>query len=166
MEERTLTFNGLSKTYRMTGWRVGYLTGPRTLVRNMLKIQGHSVTCACAFAQKAAAAALDGPPEELRQYIATLTSRRRRLLDGLNAIPGFRCAPPQGGIFCFPDITELGMSDAECSAFFLEHARVSSLPGSAFGPGGEGHLRVNFARRNEHDIDEALERLATARSRM
>jgi aspartate/methionine/tyrosine aminotransferase len=58
------------------------------------------------------------------------------------------------------------MSDAECSAFFLEHARVSSLPGSAFGPGGEGHLRVNFARRNEHDIDEALERLATARSRM
>lgn len=166
MAERTLTFNGMSKTYRMTGWRIGYVAGPKAIVREMQKIHSHSVTCACAFAQKAAAVALNGPQDDMRAYIATLRERREQLLEGLNSIPGVRCQPPDGGIFCFPDISGLGMSDQECSALFLEHARVSSLPGSAFGPGGEGHLRVNFARRNPSDIDAAIERLREARAKI
>jgi aspartate aminotransferase len=75
-----------------------------------------------------------------------------------------RCSVPDGGIFCFPDISALGMTDRECSAFFLEQAHVSSLPGSAFGPGGDGHLRMNFARRHASDIDEAIERMRRARA--
>jgi aspartate aminotransferase len=106
--------------------------------------------------------ALNGPQDELHAYIRTLTDRRTQLIDGLNSIPGVTCQPPDGGIFCFPDITGLGMSDADCSQYFLETAKVSSLPGSAFGPGGDGHLRVNFARRNPKDIDTAIERLAAA----
>jgi aspartate aminotransferase len=162
MAERTLTFNGLSKTYSMTGWRVGYVAGPKAIIRDMQKIHSHSVTCAAAFAQKAAAVALNGPQDDLHAYIGTLKQRRQQLIDGLNSIPGVRCQAPDGGIFCFPDITGLGMSDHECSALFLETAKVSTLPGSAFGPGGEGHLRVNFARRNAADIDAAMQRLREA----
>jgi len=166
MAERTLTFNGLSKTYAMTGWRVGYVAGPKEMLRNMQKIHSHSVTCACGFSQKAAAVALNGPQDDLHAYIRILTERRKQLIAGLNSIPGVRCDPPDGGIFCFPDITELGLSDQECSAFFLEHAKVSTLPGSAFGPGGEGHLRINFARRKASDLDIALERLRAARAKL
>jgi len=164
MTERTLTFNGFSKAYAMTGWRVGYVTGPRPLLRNMLKIHGHAVTCPAAFAQKAAAVALNGPQDDLHNFIATLASRRDQLAAGLNSIPGVRCGLPDGGIFCFPDISALGMTDRECSAFFLEQAHVSSLPGSAFGPGGDGHLRMNFARRHASNIDEAIERMRRARA--
>ena len=166
MKERTLTFNGLSKAYAMTGWRVGYVAGPEQIVRNMQKIHSHSVTCACAFAQKAAVAALNGPQDDLHAYISTLASRRTQLIDGLNSIPGIKCGPPDGGIFCFPDISGLGISDQECSGFFLENAKVSTLAGSAFGPGGEGHLRMAFARRNANDIDVAIERLAAARGKL
>jgi aspartate/methionine/tyrosine aminotransferase len=166
MGERTLTFNGLSKTYAMTGWRVGYVAGPKPILRNMQKIHTHSVTCACAFAQKAAAVALNGPQDDLRSYISTLASRRTQLLAGLNSIPGVKCDPPDGGIFCFPDISGLGMSDQECSSFFLENAKVSTLQGSAFGPGGEDHLRIAFARRNANDIDVAIERLTAARAKL
>ncbi len=164
MAERTLTFNGFSKAYALTGWRVGYVTGPKQLLRNMLKIHGHSVTCACAFAQKAAAVALTGPQHDLEQYIVTLDQRRAQLVAGLNSIPGIRCPVPDGGIFCFPDVSALGMSDQECSAFFLEHARVSTLPGSAFGPGGDGHLRINFARHHAGDIDAAIAQMRAARA--
>lgn len=166
MAERTLTFNGLSKAYAMTGWRVGYVAGPKELLRNMQKIHSHSVTCACAFAQKAAAVALTGPQDDLHAYIHILSERRKRLIAGLNSIPGLRCGPPDGGIFCFPDISELGMSDGECSAFFLENAKVSTLPGSAFGPGGEGHLRINFARREASDLEAGIERLRAARANL
>ena len=166
MTERTLTFNGLSKTYAMTGWRVGYVAGPKAVLRDMQKIHSHLVTCAAAFAQKASAVALNGPQDDLRAYIRTLTERRVQLIKGLNSIPGVRCQPPDGGIFCFPDISGLGLSDQECSAFFLENAKVSTLPGSAFGPGGEGHLRINFARRNAADIDTAMERLRAARAKL
>ena len=166
MAERTLTFNGLSKTYAMTGWRVGYVAGPKAVLRDMQKIHSHLVTCAAAFAQKASAVALNGPQDDLRGYIRLLTERRTQLINGLNSIPGVRCQPPDGGIFCFPDISGLGLSDQECSAFFLENAKVSTLPGSAFGPGGEGHLRINFARRNAGDIDTAMERLRAARAKL
>jgi aspartate aminotransferase len=150
----------------MTGWRVGYVAGPKQVLRNMQKIHSHSVTCACGFAQKAAAVALNGPQDDLHSYISTLTSRRKQLIAGLNSIPDVKCGSPDGGIFCFPDISGLGISDQECSRFFLDNAKVSTLPGSAFGPGGEGHLRINFARRNASDLDTAIERLIAARAKI
>ena len=163
MAERTLTFNGFSKSYAMTGWRVGYVTGPQPILRNMLKIHGHCVTCPAAFAQKAAQVALTGPQDDLKSYVATLEQRRAQLVAGLNSIPGVHCQAPDGGIFCFPDVSGLGRSDAEISLLFLEHAKVSSLPGSAFGAGGAGHLRMNFARRHAGDIDAAITRMRRAR---
>jgi aspartate/methionine/tyrosine aminotransferase len=162
MMDRTLTFNGFSKSYAMTGWRVGYVAGPKSIIKNISKIHGHSVTCACAFAQKAATIALTSHQNDLKKYIEILYQRRQQLVDGLNSISGIHCASPDGGIFCFPDISALGMSDTECSSFILEEAKVSSLPGSAFGPGGEGHLRMNFARRNAQDIDDAVQRIKQA----
>lgn len=165
MVERTVTFNGFSKSYSMTGWRVGYLTGPRAILRNVLKIHGHSVTCAPAFAQKAAEVALTGPQEYLKTYLSALAQRREQLVAGLNSIAGIRCSAPDGGIFCFPDVSGLGMTDQQCSLFLLEKAGVSTLPGSAFGPGGEGHLRINFARRHASDIDDALEQMRVALAR-
>ena len=166
MAERTVTFNGFSKSYAMTGWRVGYLTGPKPVLRNMLKIHGHSVTCACAFSQKAAEVALTGPQDELRGYIHALTQRREQLVAGLNSIPGIRCRAPDGGIFCFPDVSGLGMADQECSLFLLDKAGVSTLPGSAFGPGGDGHLRISFARRRAGDIDDALALMRAALAKL
>ena len=88
MEERTLTFNGFSKSYAMTGWRVGYVAGPKAIIKNIAKIHGHSVTCAASFAQKAAEVALTGPQDDLKKYIATLHLRREQLVSGLNSIPG------------------------------------------------------------------------------
>ena len=88
--------------------------------------------------------------------------RREQLVSGLNSIPGVNCLSPDGGIFCFPNISSLAMSDVDFSTYILEEAKVSSLPGSAFGPGGDGHLRMNFARRNAEDIDEAVERIRRA----
>lgn len=166
MEERTLTFNGFSKSYAMTGWRVGYVAGPKAIIKNIAKIHGHSVTCAASFAQKAAEVALTGPQDDLKKYIATLHLRREQLVSGLNSIPGVNCLSPDGGIFCFPNISSLGMSDIDFSTYILEEAKVSSLPGSAFGPGGDGHLRMNFARRNAEDIDEAVERIRRARMKL
>jgi aspartate aminotransferase len=157
-----LTFNGFSKSYAMTGWRVGYVAGPKSIIKNISKIHGHSVTCACAFAQKAATIALTSPQNDLKKYIETLHQRRQQLVNGLNSIAGVNCASPDGGIFCFPNITALGMTDVECSSYILEEAKVSSLPGSAFGPGGDGHLRMNFARRNSQDIDDAVQRIKKA----
>ncbi len=162
MAERTLTFNGFSKSYAMTGWRVGYVAGPKALLRNMLKIHQHSVTCACAFAQKAAIVALTSSQEDRLGYLRILAERRELLSAGLNTIPGIRCQAPDGGIFCFPDISGTGMSDQDCAAFFLEKAKVATLPGSAFGPGGEGHLRILFAKRRPSDLNAAIQQMREA----
>ena len=162
MAERTLTFNGFSKAYAMTGWRVGYVAGPKAILRNLLKIHGHSVYCACSFAQKAAAVAITSPQDERIAYIQGLAERRNALARGLDDIPGVRCPAPEGGIFCFPDISELGMTDKECAEFFLDKAKVATLPGSAFGPGGEGHLRVMFARRDAADLGTAVRQMRDA----
>lgn len=162
MAERTLTFNGFSKAYAMTGWRVGYVTGPKPVLRNLLKIHGHSVYCTCTFSQKAAAVAVSGPQDDRIRYMRVLHERRNELAAGLNSIPGVECALPDGSLFCFPDVSGLGMTAEECAAFFLDKAQVATLPGSAFGPGGEGHLRVMFARRDPSDVPTAIRRMREA----
>ena len=162
MAERTLTFNGFSKAFSMAGWRVGYVHGAPALVTNMLKVHQHLVTCANVVAQKAAAAAL-GAPESGRAGIrAGLGQRRALVTRALDSLSGIRCPVPEAGLFCFPDITGTGMDDHEFADFCLEEAQVAMLPGSAFGAGGEGHVRIAFGRRSMEALAAGIERIRTA----
>lgn len=173
MAERTLTFNGFSKAYSMAGWRVGYVHGPAPLVANMLKVHQHLVTCANVVAQKAATAALGGPGggragrrAEIRADIrAGLADRRGLVARALDSVPGIRCPAPEAGLFCFPDVAGTGMDDHEFAGFCLEEAQVAVLPGSAFGAGGEGHVRVAFGRRSAEALAAGVERIREALSR-
>ena len=162
MAERTLTFNGFSKAFSMAGWRVGYVHGAPGLVANMLKVHQHLVTCANVVAQKAAAAAL-GAPDGGRTGIRTgLSDRRLLVARALDAIPGIRCPVPEAGLFCFPNIGGTGMDDREFADFCLGEAQVAVLPGSAFGEGGEGHVRIAFGRRSTEALRQGIERIRAA----
>ena len=162
MAARTLTFNGFSKAFSMAGWRVGYVHGTPPLVANMLKVHQHLVTCANVVAQKAAAAALGGP-ESGRTGIRTgLADRRELVARALDSIPGIRCPLPEAGLFCFPNISGTGMDDCEFADFSLAEAHVAVLPGSAFGAGGEGHVRIAFGRRSTDALATGIERLRAA----
>ena len=173
MAERTLTFNGFSKAFSMAGWRVGYVHGPPALVANMLKVHQHLVTCANVVAQKAAMAALgrpgDGRPDSrsgIRSEIRSgLAERRDLVARALDSVPGIRCPAPEAGLFCFPDVAGTGMDDREFASFCLEEAQVAVLPGSAFGAGGEGHVRVAFGRRSTEALAAGVERIREALSR-
>ena len=166
MAERTLTFNGFSKAFSMAGWRVGYVHGTPPLVANMLKIHQHLVTCANVVAQKAATAALgagEGGHSGIRSGIRSgLSDRRELVARALDSIPGIRCPVPEAGLFCFPDVSGTGMDDVAFADFCLDEAEVAVLPGSAFGEGGEGHVRIAFGRRSTEALGQGLERLRAA----
>ena len=165
MAERTLTFNGFSKAFSMAGWRVGYVHGPPPLIANMLKVHQHLVTCANVVAQKGATAAF-GAPEGGRFGIRSELGERRDLVArALDSIPGIRCPVPESGLFCFPDISGTGMDDREFADFCLDEAEVAVLPGSAFGEGGEGHVRIAFGRRSTDALGRGIERLRAALAR-
>ena len=169
MAERTLTFNGFSKAFSMAGWRVGYVHGAPPLIANMLKVHQHLVTCANVVAQKAATAALGAPgggQAGIQSGIRSGLSERRDLVArGLDAIPGIRCPVPEAGLFCFPDIAGTGMDDREFADFCLAEAHVAVLPGSAFGAGGEDHVRIAFGRRSTEALKGGIERIREALSR-
>ena len=173
MAERTLTFNGFSKAFSMAGWRVGYVHGAPALVANMLKVHQHLVTCANVVAQKAASAALDAPeggPTGTRPGIRSgirsgLSERRDLVARALDSIPGIRCPVPEAGLFCFPDIAGTGMDDRAFADFCLDEAQVAVLPGSAFGAGGEGHVRIAFGRRSMEALRQGIERIRAALAR-
>lgn len=159
---RAILVDGFSKTYAMTGWRLGYLALPPSLVARVttLAINGH--TCTPEFTQRAGIAALTGPTEPIRRMHAELAERRRVLVDGLAAMPGVRCAPPPGAFYAFADFSELlaphGMTATELAARMLQEHGVAALAGTAFGAGGEGHLRMSFATARE-EIERALPRI-------
>jgi len=166
MAERTVTFNGFSKSYSMAGWRVGYLAGPRPLVNNMLKIHQHAVTCANAFSQKGAVMAILGPQDGRLKIKKDLLTRRNTLAKELDQIPGVQCDIPEAGLFCFPNVSGLGVSDKEFGKLCLEQAQVAVLPGSLFGTGGEGHARIAFGKRSVDSLREATKRITIAVNRM
>jgi aspartate/methionine/tyrosine aminotransferase len=162
MAERTLTFNGFSKAFCMTGWRLGYSTGPSTVIENMLKVHQHLVTCANAVAQKAAVTALTGSQEGRHAIYKRLLTRRDIMVAALNRIPGVTCPTPEAGLFCFPDISAIGMTDRDFVDFCLEEAKVACLAGSMFGDGGGGHVRIAFGKRSTDDLQAAVERIGRA----
>ncbi|HEV2641360.1 MAG TPA: pyridoxal phosphate-dependent aminotransferase, partial [Candidatus Elarobacter sp.] len=162
LRPRTLLVDGFSKTYAMTGWRLGYLVVPPSLVSRVttLAINGH--TCTPEFVQRAGIAALTGPAEPIRRMHAELAARRQVLVGGLAEIPGVRCAPPPGAFYAFADFSELlartGLTATELASRMLQEHGVAALAGTAFGAGGEGHLRLSFAGARA-ELERAIPRI-------
>jgi aspartate aminotransferase len=158
MAERTLIFNGLSKAYAMTGWRLGYVAGPRPYIEQIEKVHSHSVTCATSFVQKAGIAALTGPQEFIGEMVAAWDRRRRNLAQGLNAINGLHCPLVEGAFYAFVDVRGTGMDSTTAAERFLQEAHVAVTPGVAFGNAGEGHVRLSFATDDE-SLRKAVDRI-------
>lgn len=158
MSERTVSIFSCSKTYSMTGWRVGYLCGPAEAVQTMHKMQEEVVSCPTAFAEYGAVAALDGPQDCVAEMVAEFDRRRRYMVDAIEDIPGIRCVEPKGAFYLFPNISSFGLTSAEMAMHLLEKAAVVTVPGDAFGPSGEGFLRLSYASSLE-DLEEAAKRI-------
>ena len=153
MRERTVVVDGFSKTYAMTGWRLGWAIGPREVVDAMVRIQQTSTTHPTAFVQVAGVAALKGPRSVVEEMVREYDRRRKVMVEALSQIEEVRCEEPEGAFYVFPDFSSLGLSSAELSRRLLMEARVSSVPGDAFGPGGEGRLRLAYTV----NVDRILE---------
>jgi aspartate/methionine/tyrosine aminotransferase len=145
MADRTILLDGWSKTYAMTGWRLGFGVFPPALVEPITRLAINSVSCTSAFSQYAAIAALDGPQDGVTQMVAEFRRRRDVIVGGLNEIPGVTCVEPQGAFYAFPNITGTGLTASELADRLLYKAGVAALPGTAFGPWGEGFLRFSYA---------------------
>ena len=158
MLERTIVVNGFSKAYAMTGWRLGYVAAKEPLTSQFLKVQQHSVTCATSFVQYGGIAALNGSQAALDDMVTEYAERRDIVVEGLNALPGISCVPPEGGFYAFPEISETGLSSVDFSEMLLDEALVAVTPGAAFGACGEGHVRISFAT-SPHLVRKALKRM-------
>lgn len=165
MAERTIICDGFSKTYAMTGWRLGYGIMPEALAERVELLLNHAVGCTADFTQWAGLEALTGPQEAVAAVVAEYRQRRDVLVAGLNAIPGVRCRTPQGAFYVFPNVSAFGKPSAWLADYLLEEAGVALLPGTAFGRYGEGYLRLCFANSLEA-LQEAVERIADALARL
>lgn len=161
MQERTVICDGFSKTYAMTGWRLGYGIMPVALAERVELLLTHSVGCTASFTQIAALEALRGDQLQVETVVNQYRVRRDVLVDGLNNIPGVHCRFPQGAFYAFPNVMAFGRSAAWLADYLLEKAGVAVLPGTAFGEYGEGYLRLCFASSVEQ-INRAVERIALA----
>ena len=158
MAERTIILDGFSKSYAMTGWRLGYGILPEELVPHITKLAVNSVSCAASFSQRAAIAALEGPQDEVQAMVAEFALRRRLITDGLRNIPGITCPEPEGAFYVFPSIQETGISSAAFEERAMNEAGVALLSGAAFGEFGEGYVRLSYANSREN-IQKALDQL-------
>lgn len=158
MKERTIIVDGFSKTYSMTGWRLGYGIMPRELAVRVDLLLTHSVGSTAHFTQFAGLEAVTGPQDMVEVMVAEYQLRRNVIVDGLNSIPGITCQKPQGAFYAFPNIRSTGMSSTDLANLILEKAGVALLPGSSFGQHGEGYLRLSYANSIEN-IEMALDRI-------
>jgi len=158
MFDRTVTVNGFSKTYSMTGWRLGWLVAPTPMYRQIVKVQEHTITCTTAFAQKAGVAALRGPTGPLKAMVDEFRARRDLVLRELKKIDRLATDRPSGAFYVFPRV-DVGMDSASLAERILKEANVAVTPGSAFGEAGEGHLRLSYAASRE-TIVECIRRIA------
>ena len=144
MRERTIVINGFSKSYAMTGWRLGYAAGPKEIMKQMLKIHQFVIMCAPTTSQYAAIEALRNGDEDVRRMRESYDERRRFLVNALNEM-GLPCFEPKGAFYVFPNISAYGMTSEEFARRLLEQERVAVVPGTAFGECGEGFLRISYA---------------------
>ncbi|MBK5292449.1 MAG: pyridoxal phosphate-dependent aminotransferase [Acidobacteriia bacterium] len=158
MLDKTIILDGFSKTYAMTGWRLGYGVMPAWLVDAVSKLMVNSNSCTASFTQRAGLAALTGPQTEVEAMVAEFRRRRDAFCDGLNKLPGFRCARPSGAFYAFPNIQGTGISSKDLAEALLQEAGVACLNGASFGAYGEGYLRFSYANSLEN-LMEALGRM-------
>ena len=158
MRERTIILDGFSKSYAMTGWRIGYGVMPLELVEPISRLVTNSVSCTAGFTQVAALAALNGSREDVYSMVAEFKKRRSIIVDGLNSIEGIRCPLPKGAFYAFPNVEETGMSSRRFADDLLTEAGVACLPGESFGQYGDGFVRFSFANSAEN-IEKALDRI-------
>jgi aspartate aminotransferase len=165
MAERTITLDGFSKTFAMTGWRLGYGVVPEWLVPSFSRLVINSVSCTNAFAQAGAVEALTGPQEAADAMRTEFIARRQLMVDGLNEIDGVTCTMPHGAFYAFPNVTSFGRTSAEIAGHLLYDAGVCVLAGTAFGTHGEGYLRFSYANSREN-LALALERVAESLAKL
>ena len=165
MRERTVTVNGFSKAYSMTGWRLGYAAAPREIIKLMSNLQGHSVSNATSFVQKAGVAALRGSQDCVAEMTAEFRRRRDRIVELLNEIPGVECLVPDGAFYVFADFSGVEADSMKLAGMLLDEAGVAVVPGVAFGDAGEGFQRLSYAIGMEK-IEEGIARIDKVVRRM
>jgi aspartate aminotransferase len=156
--ERTIILDGFSKAYAMTGWRLGYCVGPKEVIEKIGLLNQTVVSCTTTFAQWGGVAALRGQQKCVEDMMAEFRKRREAIISGLNSIPKITCVKPQGAFYAFPNITKTGMTSQEFADFALNEMGIALLPGTGFGPGGEGYVRLSYATSVEK-INKAIERM-------
>lgn len=161
MKERTAILDGFSKTYAMTGWRLGYGVMPEWLAEQVSKLMVNSVSCTASLVQRAGLEALTGPQDAVREMISAFRRRRDLMVEGLNDIPGLSCLTPAGAFYVFPNISGTRKSSKEFADSLLDEYGVATIAGTSFGAHGEGYLRVSYANSDEN-LNKALERFAAA----
>lgn len=159
LDERTIICDGFSKTYAMTGWRLGFGIMPEKLAERVSLLLTHSIGCTAGFTQVAGLEAIQGSQEQVEMVIKEYKRRRDALVGGLNRIPGMKCRSPQGAFYAFPNVSSYGKSSDWLADLLLEEAGVAVLPGTSFGKYGEGYLRLCFANSMEN-IHQAVERIS------
>ena len=162
--ERTIILHGFSKTYAMTGWRLGYGIMPLPLAEQVTRLMTNSNSCTSAATQWAGLEALKGPQDSVGAMVAAFRLRRDLIVEGLNALPGVSCVKPKGAFYVFPNIRGTGIDSRSCESFMMNEAGVACLSGAAFGQYGEGYLRLSYANSVEN-LTQALENMRTALER-
>lgn len=158
LEDRLILLDGWSKTYAMTGWRMGYGVWPESLVEGATRLAINCHSCVNAAAQYAGIAALEGPQDSVEEMVSAFDERRNVIVGGLNAIPGFSCRRPGGAFYAFPNVKQTGMDAQSLQRRILDEAGVATIAGTSFGAFGEGYLRFSYANSREN-IEKALERI-------
>ena len=158
LKDRVIMLDGWSKTYAMTGWRVGYAVWPENMVEHVTRLCVNYHSCVNASAQFAALAALKGPQDEVREMIESFDQRRKTIVEELNNLPNVRCADAAGAFYAFPNVAETGLNAKEVQDLFLEKGGVATIAGTSFGTNGEGFVRFSYAN-SEENILKAMERI-------
>lgn len=158
--DRLILLDGWSKTYAMTGWRMGYAVWPEALVEGATRLAVNCHSCVNAATQYAGIAALEGPQDAVEGMVTAFDQRREIIVDGLNGLPGFRCRTPGGAFYAFPNIEETGLDARSLQKRLLEEAGVATVAGTSFGHLGEGFIRFSYAN-SVHNIENALKRIAS-----
>ena len=159
MAERTLTVNGLTKSYAMTGWRLGWLVGPAPIIKVATRLNSQAVSCAATFSMHACVAALNGPQDIIAEMRDAYQARRDFMVKALNEIEGIACRSIEGAFYLFPSFPGSGKNSLELADALLDKAQIAGVPGIAFGQSGEGHVRFAISTA-VHDLERAVERLA------
>jgi aminotransferase len=161
MKERTITLNGFSKCYSMTGWRLGYAAAPESMIQGMVRVHQYVNTCASSFVQEAGITALREAEPDVQVMVKEYERRRNYAVKELNSMDGISCRMPGGAFYIFVNIKSLGKTSAEVAEYLLDHAHVATVPGTAFGKGGEGYIRLSYATAYDQ-IVEAMDRMRKA----